>query len=299
MDATTRGTMSGIGALVMWSALVGLIRSVTDAFGVAGGTALMYTVGALVLFLRNGMPKVRTMPKAYLFGVGALFVVYELALSQGVGKAQNARQVMEVGMLNYLWPCLTVLFSMWINRTKLRWLVWPGTALAVVGLYWCVASNGDLDLAGLGASILATPLPYALGLIAAITWALYCNFSVLCAKGHNAVPIFFATVAVVLWIGFFVRGGEMQVPRVASVAQLLALGAIVGFSYSMWETGIHHGNFLFLAVCSYFSPAASALFSAIWLGEMPGWGFWAGVGMVVAGSLLCWLANSEKAGPVH
>lgn len=298
MNAVIRGNLSGISALIMWSVMIGLIRSVTDSFGVEAGTALIYSIGAIALFLKNGIPPVKKIPKAYLFGVGPLLVIYELALSQGIGMAESARQTLEVGMLNYLWPCLTVVFSIWINKTKLRRLVWPGTALSLVGLYWCVAANGNLDLAGFVENLRKTPLPYFLGAVAAVSWALYCNLSVLKSRGFNAVPIFFATIAVILWLGFFIRGNTLHFPGYKPLLELLVIGAIVGFSYSMWENGIHHGNFFLLAVCSYFTPAASMLFTALWLNAMPPFSFWGGVGMVIGGSLLCWLSSIGKKHPL-
>ena len=294
MNSTVRGNLAGIGALILWSTMVGLIRSVTDAFGVAAGTALIYSVGAALLFIRNGMPEVRKMPRIYLFGVGSLFVLYEIALSQGVGMAENARQTLEVGMLNYLWPCLTVVFSIWINKMKLRWLVWPGTALAAAGLYWCFAANSGLDFSGLSHNVRASPLPYVFGMTAAVTWALYCNFSVRYSRGHNAVPVFFAGVALVLWMAFFLRGEELRFPGFGPLCQLLVIGVIVGFSYSLWEHALHNGNFIILAVCSYFTPAASMLFAALWLNAVPPLGYWGGVGMVIAGSLLCWRSSVNR-----
>ena len=296
MNATLQGNLAGIFALLMWSAMIGLIRSITDAFGVAAGTALIYSAGALALFLKNGIPKVRGMPRTYVFGVGALFLCYEMVFSRAIALAGSPRQTLEVGMLNYLWPCLTVIFSIWIRKTRLRRLVWPGTALAAAGLCWCVAANNGLDLDGFLHNFRTTPLPYILGMTAAVTWALYNNFSALCSKGENAVAAFFAAIAVVLWAVFFIQGNVLQFPGWKALGQLALAGVIVGFSYSLWETGIHNGNFLFLAVCSYFTPAASMLFTSLWLNVLPPAGFWGGVGLVIAGSLLCWLAGVKKHG---
>lgn len=294
MNEALRGNLCGILALLLWSTLVGLMRSVTEAFGVEAGTALIFSVGAVAMLLKDGVPKVGRMPRAYLFGAGALFVAYDIAFALAIGLSRSAGQALEAGMLNYLWPCLVVVFSIWINKTRMRWWVWPGTALSVVGLYWCVAANSGVDLGGFIGNLLETPAPYVCGLTAAVSWALYCNISVRYSKGANAVPLFLAVVAVILWAGFFMRGGRLYFPGYLPVCQLLFIGVASGLSFSLWEHGIHHGSFILLAVCSYFTPALSMLFAAVWLNAMPPSGYWAGVGLVVLGSLICWLASIRR-----
>lgn len=294
MNAVAYGNLLGIGALLMWSSMVGLIRSITEAFGVMAGTALIYSVGAAVTFLKNGVPEAGRMPKVYLFGVGSLFVAYEIIYSRALGLAGSAAQTLEVGMLNYLWPCMTVIFSIRINKTRLRWWVWPGTIISVAGLYWCVAANGGLELSGFIANLRANPLPYVLGLTAGVSWGLYSNLSFRFSGGFNAIPIFFAAIAAILWAGFFLRGGQLHFPGYWPCCQVLIIGAVMGLSYSMWENGIHQGNFILLAVCSYFTPAFSMLFAALWLNILPPAAFWGGVGLVIGGSLICWLAQVKK-----
>ena len=292
---TSQGNIYGLAALALWSAMIGLMRAVTESFGVEAGTALIYTIGAAALCLKHGLPRVGAMPRAYVWGCGAVFVVYELALSQAVGLAGSRMQTLEVGMLNYLWPALTIMFSMWLNNRKLRWLVWPGMVLSVLGIFRCLSAGSAVDLAGFAAHMAAAPWPYALGLLAAICWGLYCNLSTRYAAGHNAVPVFFMAVAAALWLNFSLRGGELFWPGLWPVCQLVLMGVIFGLSYSLWETGIHHGNLVLLAVLSYFTPAASMLFICLWLKTLPPAGFWLGVALVVGGSLLCW-ASGRTAG---
>jgi drug/metabolite transporter (DMT)-like permease len=46
-----------------------------------------------------------------------------------------------------------------------------------------------------------------------------------------------------------------------------------------------------MAAASYFTPVFSALLASAWLQVQPGWGFWQGVVLVTAGSLVCWGAT--------
>ena len=288
------GNIYGISALLMWGCVVGLLRSVTDAFGVAGGTALVYTLGAVSICLKSGLPKLSKMPKAYLFGAGSVFIFYEIIFSQAIGMAENTRQALEVALLNYLWPCSIVILAIWINKQKMGWLLWPGAAITAVGLYWCMAAGNGLTFSGLVANFLASPLPYIGGLLAAFSWGAYCNLSTRFSCGHNGIPIFFIAVACILWVSFFLRGGSLHFPGIGALIELLIVGAIFGISYSMWEKGMYYGNFMLLALISYFNPAFSMFFAATWLGASPPVDFWLGVGLIVLGSLLCGLARLRR-----
>ena len=117
MNTVTRGNLLGIGALIMWSSMVAVIRSVTEAFGVQAGTALIYTVGAIATLTKNGMPPVKKIPRIYLFVAGALFILYEIVYTQASGRAESASQTTDVGILKYLWPCSRGVFSLRLYKT--------------------------------------------------------------------------------------------------------------------------------------------------------------------------------------
>ncbi|GAB7258437.1 hypothetical protein DZJ_03790 [Dickeya ananatis] len=79
---------------------------------------MIYTTSAICLLLFGHRPTFRTHARIYLLLGGALFVSYEICFSLSIGMAQNRLQAMELGMINYLWPCLTILFSLFINQQK-------------------------------------------------------------------------------------------------------------------------------------------------------------------------------------
>lgn len=54
-----RATLTGLAAILLWSTMVGLIRSVSEGLGPVGGAAMIYTVSGLlclvtVSFLKSG-----------------------------------------------------------------------------------------------------------------------------------------------------------------------------------------------------------------------------------------------------
>lgn len=220
-----------------------------------------------------------------------MFVCYEIFLSLSIGLASSRMQAIEIGMINYLWPSLTVFFSLFINQQKSRFLLWPGLALSLGGIVWIMKGESDWTPELLWNNILANPLAYSLAFSAALTWALYCNITKRYGQGKSGVSLFFFVSSLVLWIQYaFSAEGAISLTLPSSL-QLLFMGTSTALAYSVWNIGIQHGNLTLLATASYFTPVLSTLLAALWLNITPAISFWQGVAMVTAGSLLCWYAT--------
>lgn len=105
-----KALIAGIGAIFCWSLMVGFLRLTTVNYGPELGIALIYTLGAVFLFLLDKPTPLKKIPRRYLLIGGVLFATYELFMAFAVGLAQDSFQAIEVSILNYLWPTLTVLF---------------------------------------------------------------------------------------------------------------------------------------------------------------------------------------------
>ncbi|PXB02761.1 MULTISPECIES: aromatic amino acid DMT transporter YddG [Pectobacterium] len=286
-----RATLTGLLAIVLWSTSVGLIRSLTEALGPIGGAAMIYSTSTLCLLAFYGFPRIKTLPRVYLFAGGAMFVCYEIFLSLSIGLADSRMQAIEIGMINYLWPSLTVFFSLFINQQKSRFLLWPGLALSLGGIVWIMKGESDWTPELLWNNILANPLAYSLAFSAALTWALYCNITRRYGQGKSGVSLFFFVASLLLWVQYaFSTEGAISLTLPSSL-QLLFMGTSTALAYSVWNIGIQHGNLTLLATASYFTPVLSTLLAALWLNITPAISFWQGVVMVTAGSLLCWYAT--------
>lgn len=292
MMSITKATCIGVCAIAIWSTFAALIRDITEHFGVLGGAALIYTVSSVFLCLYNrGLPNIRRFPKVYLLFCGLLFVAYEILLSFAIGIAKTKQQFLEVNLINYLWPCLVILLSIFINKQKVTLLFWPGLCLSFLGVVWSISGDEGLSVLNTMHHIKADPLPYLLAFIGAFLWGLYCNLSKHYSNGNNGIPIFFIVIASVLWLQYFIHTGSMKTPSVMAIIELLIVGVLIAVSYGCWEVGIQKGNMLLLAVFSYFTPVSSILFATFWFNTPLTLSFWYGVCMVTLGSLLCWFST--------
>lgn len=297
MQNKNKATLIGLVAIFLWSAIVGLIRSVSDHLGPTGGAAMMYSVASVFLLVTVGGAKpreLRAFPRRYLLWGSLLFVVYELCLSLSIGYANTARQAIEVGMVNYLWPTFTIVAAILFNRQKANFLIVPGFVLSIVGICWVLGGDQGFDLAGMLDNVRDNPLSYGLAFAGAVIWAGYCTVTARIACGKNGVTLFFILVSITLWVKYLLEGGgQMEFSLEAIVYLVLAAGAM-GFGYGAWNVGILHGNVTILAGASYFIPVFSAALSTLLLRAPLSWAFWQGSAMVCGGAILCWLATRAK-----
>lgn len=289
-----KATLIGLVAIILWSAIVGLIRGVSEGLGAVGGAAMIYTLSSLLLLLTVGFPKIKTFPRAYLLLGSLLFVSYEICLSLSLGYARSGTQAIEVGMVNYLWPSLTVLLSVLIARQKCSLLIVPGMAISLAGIARVLAGERTLSLAEIGNNIASNPLSYGLALAGAVIWALYCVLTQKIARGSNGITLFFMLTALALWIKYFSASQPEMVITLPVLVSLALAALAMGLGYAAWNIGILHGNVTLLATASYFIPVLSAMLAAWMLNASLSVNFWQGAGMVCLGSLLCWWSTRIK-----
>lgn len=291
LPSRNRATLFGLLAIVLWSSVVGLIRSVSEGLGPIGGAAMIYSVSAVFLLVALGVPKWRSFPRPYLIVGSLLFVSYEICLSLSLGYANTRLQAIEVGMINYLWPCFTVLMALALNGQKAKWWLLPGLLLSLFGIGWIMSGEGGWSPAQMLANVRSNPLSYTLAFSGAVIWALYCNLTKKIAQGSNGVVLFIVLTALALWLKYaFSAESGMQFSAGVTVT-LLCAGVAMGAGYAAWNVGILHGNMTLLATVSYFTPVLSAVFAALVLHTSLTANFWQGVAMVTLGSLICWRAT--------
>ncbi|MDY0073701.1 MAG: aromatic amino acid DMT transporter YddG [Thauera sp.] len=292
-----KATLIGLLAVLLWSAIVGLIREVSNHFGAVGGAALIYTAASALLLATLGWPRLSEFPRRYLLWGTLLFVSYELCLALSIGFAQTPRQAIEVGMVNYLWPTFTIAGAILFNQQRANLLIYPGFLLSMLGISWILGGDQGFDLPGMWHNVQANPLSYGLAFVGAVIWAAYCTVTARIANGKNAVTLFFILVAVVLWLQYLLTGAPpLQFSWAASGS--LALAAIaMGMGYAAWNVGILHGKVTVLAGASYFIPVFSAALAALILRTALPFTFWQGALLVCAGSILCWLATRGGRSP--
>ena len=286
-----KATLIGLIAIVLWSTMVGLLRGVSEGLGPVGGAAAIYSLSGLLLIFTVGFPNIRRFPVGYLVAGSVLFVSYEICLALSLGYAASRHQAIEVGMVNYLWPSLTILFAILFNGQKTTWIIVPGLLLAITGICWVLGGENGLNPGEIISNITSSPLSYFLAFLGAFIWATYCTVTNKYARGFNGITVFVLLTALSLWVHYFLTPQPEMMFSTPVVIKLGSAALTLGFAYAAWNVGILHGNVTIMAVGSYFTPVLSSALAAILLSAPLSFSFWQGAIMVCVGSLLCWWAT--------
>lgn len=291
-----RATVGGLVAVLLWSGTVALARSAAEAVGPVTTAAAACSVGgALSLASLAGSGarrrRIRQLPRRYLAGCGALFMAYMLLLFLAVGGAADRTQTLTVGLLNYLWPPLTVVLSLVLLDLRANRLLGPGLLLASGGIVLVVTAGSGLSWRSLVGALSADPVPAVLAVGAAVTWALYSTLTRRWAGGRDAgaVAVFLPATALVLVLVAGLRH-EPGAWSARARAEVLVLGLATWAAYSLWDGAMRRGNVVLVAAASYLTPLLSTLVSCLYLAVVPAASLWLGCGLLIAGSWLSWRA---------
>jgi drug/metabolite transporter (DMT)-like permease len=210
-----------------------------------------------------------------------------------VGLARDRSQVLGVGLVNYLWPSLTLLLAVPILGYRFRWFLLPGMLVATAGMVVAALTGSGLSPGGLRDGLPANGPAYGLALLGALTWALYSNLSRRWGGEGGGVPLFVLASGLValplrLWLG------ETSTWDGRVVGELIYMAVFVTVvAYVFWDQAMRQGNVVLVAAVSYSTPLLSTLFSAAYLGVVPGPAIWIACALVIVGAVLCRLAVVE------
>lgn len=287
-------TFYGVIAILLWSSVTALIRDLSELFSPIAGAAMMYSVSALFLMSVMGIPKIKNYPTRYLIIGGGLFITYEICLALSLGMANSRHQAMEMSIINYLWPALTILLSVIISPKKVNILIYPSILLAFTGVGWCIAGDQGISINTLLNNVSDNPLTYLMAFSAAFIWAIYCVITQKISNGKNAVTLFFSATAITLWVQYLFSNEPSLHFTLPSTLTLLISGIVIGTGYALWNQAVIGGNIILLGTLSYFTPVLSTLFASVYLSISLTGSFWQGVALVTLGSLICFLVTRTK-----
>jgi drug/metabolite transporter (DMT)-like permease len=99
-----------------------------------------------------------------------------VSLYVAIGLASSRQQVLEVALINYLWPALTLVFAVPILRKKARAWLFVGIFIGFTGILFSMLPE-SFSWILFADNVKANWLPYLLASVAGVTWALYSNLS--------------------------------------------------------------------------------------------------------------------------
>jgi drug/metabolite transporter (DMT)-like permease len=296
-------TVLGLVAIGLWSTVFAFSRSLSERVGPLTAAACIYMIGGLLgcayqAALGGGFGRASALPRRYLLGCGGLFVVYTVSLYLALGLASGREQVIEVAIINYLWPGLTLVFSVpLLGRRARPWLA-VGTVVAFAGVVLALGQGAGLSWDAFRARVALNLLPYACALVAALTWPLYSNLSRRWASGADgaAMPLFILATATVLGLLRLLRPEETHwTPAAALELAYIAVFPTL-LAYTFWDRAMRKGDQVLVVSLSYLTPLLSTLISCAYLAVPAGAGLWVACALVIGGAVLCKYSVVERSG---
>ena len=294
-------TIYGILAILFWGTTIAFSRSLTEQLGPLTTASWIYVLSgiwsSIYLFSEPGrIKKTFQLPVLYLIGCGILFIFYMVCLYLAVGLAFSREQVIEVSIINYLWPGLTLIFSLPILHKKGKIILIPGIVIAFAGFYLATVNSGMFSWEVFKGNFQVSYLPYLLAFMAAITWGLYSNL-VRRWAGHTeggAVPLFLLVTGLVLTtIRFMFPEESYWTPGV--IVELIYMSVFPTFlAYTFWDRAMRKGKIILVVSLSYFTPLLSVVISSLYLRVAIKANLWIACGLVIAGAVICKFSIIDK-----
>jgi drug/metabolite transporter (DMT)-like permease len=254
LRALSGATMTGVGAILLWSALAVLTAASGDAppFELAALTFAIGGLGGLLYAaLRRRLAALIQPWPVWLVGVGGLFGYHALYFA-ALKRAPPA----EASLINYLWPLLIVVLSALQPGERLSLRHVAGAALGLAGVAALFSSKADgtfLSTASLSGD--------ALALCCAFVWATYSVASRRLRQAPTeAVAGFCLVTALLAAVCHFVFEVTVVPSSLVQWGAIVGLGVgPVGLAFYVWDYGVKHGDIRLLGVAAYAAPVLSTL----------------------------------------
>ena len=281
-SAARLGVLLGAGAVVFWSFGASLIYLGAKEAGTWPFVAVAsLTGGGLQLGVRRAyhgeLRSALWLPWRLWVIPMLCFVVYGLVWPCAL-VSSSPKQVFGVSLINYLWPVLTVVFSVWwVPGVRLTLRTITALLLAMAGLVCANLGNIRALMAaggGSDASTIRQLLPYALAVVAATTWGLYSAFLVrwrTWARHYVTSPLGFILIGLIACGVMAVAKAEPRQSTLFGTAMTVLYGVgPLAAGYLLWEVALPKARVQTLSLVAAATPVLSILLLCVFLKTAPG-----------------------------
>ena len=292
MNTENKHTIYGIIAILLWSTTIASFRGNAEDVGIFTAGAYVCLIGGffglLFEFFKNKkFNNIFQLPLKYLVICGYLFIQYVIFFYLAIGISNNYNDVQKVTIINYLWPSLTLVFSIFILKKKTKPIIIIGILLAFSGVLFSIIGE---QWSLLSAKSDQNYFAYSLALIASISWALYSNLVKKYAENAqgNGVHLFFIISGLIL-LGLKFTNHEATIQWTpVIIAKLLYTAILPGMLASvLWDFSMRKGNMTLIVSLAYFIPLISTVITSLYFQINIGVIIWISCLLIICGAYIC------------
>jgi drug/metabolite transporter (DMT)-like permease len=238
--------ISGMTAIAIWFAtpLMLALTGTMPPFEIGAFAYLVafaLTVGWWIYKGEKIVPKFNMPLRAYalgIFGICLYNMLYIYAIKNG--------PILEVNLLNYLWPAFLLIFGSLLEKTRPDNLAIVGIIFCFVGSYFVFASHGTLAFSGDHTMML-------LGFLCGIIWAGYSSLLRYVRIKSDQTAVFFLIAGLVMLAMHFVFEPAIW-PATTFGWLMLTAYALSRVAFYLWNFAMKHGTTRLMGSLSYFIP---------------------------------------------
>lgn len=253
IKATRAHFATGIGtlALISWSSVASLVMFVGE-LPIFEKQLILFSFSfllAICKFKFTLIDLLKKMPiKLLLAGIIGIYLNNLLFIA-----AFSNAPAEKVDLINYLWPLLIVLFSVFLPKEKLKINQIIGAFVAFYGVY-CLITNGQ----GLSGFEMQYWKGYLYAFLDAICWT-YFTLTIRKYKHFSVAQIgIYCGMAAFLSLISHLAVEKFVMPNTSQWCCLALIGITSqGAAYYFWNYGVKNGDYKQLCVLSYFNPIIS------------------------------------------
>lgn len=289
--STPQATLAGVVSCLIWSSAILVMNLLGTAFGPITGAALELGIAGLLLlgmaWWRGDLGRIGLHSRQCLFVCGGFWIL-NLTLSWlAVSLVLSEGELLVTGLLNYLWPSLTLLLSIpLLGKRANRRLLW-GMLAVLSGIVLAKMATTN-EVVVLDALTQLNPWAYSLAVLDAIAWAFYSNFSRKLSnpEGASAVPLYMLIGSCILF-GVSLLSEEFSNPTLFDYLLLIVWSGAAALAYTFWDVGMRFGNVVTISTTSMLIPLLSTIITAVLSGHGLTMPLVGAAALVVVGSNVC------------
>lgn len=191
-------------------------------------------------------PKFRMSLKAYalgIYGIGLYNMLYIYAIKAG--------PIMEVNLLNYLWPAFLLIFGSLLEKTRPDNLAITGIVCCFIGSWFVFSSRGPISFSGSDTMMMV-------GLLCGVMWGSYSSLLKHVRIKSDQLAVFFLITGVIMLAQHLAF--EPTIWPVTTLGWcMLVLYACSRIAFFLWNFAMKHGSTRLMGSLSYFIPLFATL----------------------------------------
>lgn len=259
----------GVSASLIWGLSPAFTRMLGENWGYFTAGMIISIIGGIIALLykqlTTGFSSLKSVSNKYWLICGTSYIVFIIASNLSVGLAISRTEVVTSGIFRLLWPLMTLITIIPIQKIKVKKQFYLAILLCLLGVL--ITNVNNPSISSLICHIFDSWKPCVLGLISSIAWGIYSNYY--SRYVHNAEEDFVGLIMIATGLIQLIASYIIDPVPVIYFAQVEQLSLLVFSSFLgniFWNFGMRGHYNLYVIIFANFIPVISTVFTGLILG---------------------------------